>query len=362
MMTSLRTRRIRTEIGMDGSRTRIPGRARLCIALLAVLGFSLGTSEFIVIGIQPEISAHFGIPLAQTGLLMSAFSVTYAVATPVLALSTGRVPRRALLAAYTALFVAGNAAAAFAPSFEVLLASRVLIGFVSGALLAVGVACIPELVGMDRLSWCVSFVYAAFSISMVVATSAGRFAAAVLDWHIALVAALALSVISSAAIILVVPDRGAAAPEGGFREQLPLLADSRMLLGMAIFVFGVGSVYVFYGYVTPYLEDVLGMDALTASGALMAYGIMCFASNLLSGALDARFGIKALMATFPVQAALLLCLWASGDNAPAALPVILGIGLTVYLVSTPCVTLFMATARAEYPQPSPWRARSSPRR
>ena len=349
-MTSLRTPCVRTETGMDDSTTRIGGHARLCIALLAVLGFSLGTSEFIVIGIQPELSAHFGIPLAQAGLLMSAFSITYAVATPALALGTGRIPRRTLLIAYAALFIAGNAAAALAPSFEVLLASRILIGLVSGALLAVGVTYIPELVGMSRLSWCISLVYAAFSVSMVVATSVGKFVAATFDWHFALIAALVLSIASCAAIVLVMPDRNAATSGGSLREQLPLLADARMLLGMAIFMFGVGSVYVFYGYVTPYLEDVLGMDALTASGALMAYGIACFTSNLLSGALDTRFGIKALVATFPVQAALLLCLWAFGGNTPAAFAVILGIGLTMCLVSTPCVTLFMSTARAEYPQ------------
>ena len=349
-MTSLRTPCVRTETGMDGSTARIGGHSKLCIALLAILGFSLGTSEFIVIGIQPELSEHFNIPLAQTGLLMSAFSITYAVATPTLALSTGRISRRTLLITYAALFIAGNAAAALAPSFAVLLASRVLIGLVSGALLAVGVTYIPELVGMSRLSWCISLVYAAFSVSMVVATSVGKFVAAALDWHLALVAALALSIVSCAAIVFVMPGRGTVTSGGSLREQLPLLADARMFLGMAIFMFGVGSVYVFYGYVTPYLEDMLGMDALTASGALMAYGIACFVSNLLSGALDTRFGIKALVATFPVQAILLLCLWASGANVPAAFIVILGIGLTVYLVSTPCVTLFMSTARTEYPQ------------
>ena len=349
-MTSLRTPCVRTETGMDDSTARIGGRSKLCIALLAILGFSLGTSEFIVIGIQPELSEYFNIPLAQTGLLMSAFSITYAVATPILALSTGRISRRTLLITYAVLFIAGNAAAAFAPSFEMLLASRILIGLVSGALLAVGVTYIPELVGMSRLSWCISLVYAAFSVSMVVATSVGKFVAAALDWHLALVAALALSVVSCAAIIFVMPDRGTVTSGGSLREQLPLLADARMLLGMAIFMFGVGSVYVFYGYVTPYLEDMLGMDALTASGALMAYGIACFVSNLLSGALDTRFGIKALVATFPVQAVLLLCLWAFDANMPAAFAVILGIGLTMYLVSTPCVTLFMSTARTEYPQ------------
>ena len=71
---------------------RLTPYALLCIGLLIALGFSLGCSEFIVIGIQPEIARDFGVPLSQAGMLMSAFSITYAIATPVLALSTGRIP------------------------------------------------------------------------------------------------------------------------------------------------------------------------------------------------------------------------------------------------------------------------------
>ena len=346
-MTSLPSR---TKTRASDSPERITGYAKLCIALLVALGFSLGASEFIVIGIQPELAATLDIPLAQAGMFMSAFSITYAVATPVLALGTGRIPRHTLLIAYSILFVAGNAVAVLAQSFEVLLAARVLIGLVSGALLAVGVTFIPELVGMKRISMCISLVYAAFSVSMVVATSAGRFIAAAFEWHYALIGALVLAIVICGAVVLVMPKTGSADIPAGVREQLPLLRDPRMLCGAAIFMFGVGSVYVFYGYVTPYLEDILGMGTLEASGALMAYGVMCFFSNLLSGVVDARFGIKALVATFPIQAALLLALWALGPAMPWAFIVILGIGLSMYLVSVPCVSLFMTTAGAEYPQ------------
>ena len=115
-------------------------------------------------------------------------------------------------------------------------------------------------------------------------------------------------------------------------------------------MFGVGSIYVFYGYVTPYLENILGMETLEASGALMAYGGMCFASNLLSGWCDARFGVKTMLVSFPIQAVLLFGLWAVGPAMPWALAIILGIALTMYVVSTPCISLFMTTAAEEYPQ------------
>lgn len=326
------------------------GYAKLCIGLLVALGFALGCSEFIVIGIQPELASNFGVSLAQTGILMSAFSITYAGATPILALTTGRFTRRQLLIAYSALFVAGNLASVFATSFEMLLAARVLIGLVSGGLLAVGTTFIPDIAGMHRISLCVSLVYAAFSVAMVIATSAGRFIAATMDWHLAMIGTLAMAVIACAALIVVLPRTGTTDEPATVREQLPLLGDPRMLAGMAIFVFGVGSIYVFYGYITPYLEDILGFSTLEASAALMAYGGVCFLSNLLSGFADTRFGLKALLVSFPIQGALLLGLWAIGTAMPWAFVVILGIGLTMYIVSTPCVSLFMTTAASEYPK------------
>ena len=82
---------------------------------------------------------------------------------------------------------------------------------------------------------------------------------------------------------------------------------------MLIFLFGVGSVYVFYGYVTPYLEQVLGMGTVQASTTLMAYGVFCLISNILGGWIDARFGMKALLVTFVLQAAALFGLFAVGD-------------------------------------------------
>ena len=328
----------------------ISGYAKLCIALLTLLGFSLGCSEFIVIGIQPELAESLGIPLAQAGMFMSVFSVTYAVATPVLALGTGRIPRFRLLIGYAVLFILGNAVSAAAGSFEVLLVARVLIGLVSGALLAVGVTYIPELVGMGNTSMCISVVYAAFSVAMVVATSVGKLLAASVGWHYALLGTLGLSVVVCAALVALLPREGAADIPASAREQLPLLRDPRCLCGMAIFVFGVGSVYTFYGYVTPYLEDVLGLDAVSASTVLMAYGAMTFISNLASGWIDARFGVKALVATFPLQGLLLFALFCVGPVAGAAVPIILGIGLSMYFVSVPCVSLFMTTAAQEYPQ------------
>ena len=316
-------------------------RALACIALLVLLGFSLGFSEFTVIGIEPELAEAFDVPLARVGELISFFSVAYAVLTPLLAVSTGRFKRFTLLIVYVALFCVSNIMMTFAPTFEVLLAARILLGAVSGALLAVSVTFIPELVGVHRMSMMISVVYAAFSVAMVVATSVGKIVAEVLDWHAVMIIALVLAVL---------PRHGSTDEPSTVREQAGLLTEPQILVGIAIFLFGVGSVYVFYGYVTPYLEDVLGMDAVGASMTLMVYGVMCFISNLISGWVDLKYGMKALLVVFPVQALFLVALFLVSPAMPWSLVPVMLVGLSMYVVSVSCISLFIRVARERHPK------------
>ena len=325
--------------------------ARLaCVGLLVLLGFSLGCSEFVVIGIEQNIADAFDVTLARAGELISVFALTYAVLTPLLAIATGRFKRFQLVVAYATVFCAANLVQALAPTFEVLLLSRVLIGSVSGAFLAVGVTFIPELLGPERMSVGLSVVYAAFSVAMVIATSAGKMVAELLSWSVAPWATFVLAVVTCVALVAMLPREGATDEPATMAEQAGLLAEPQVLTGILIFVFGVGCVYVFYGYVTPYLEQVLGLAPMEASAALMGYGVVTFFSNLLSGWIDARFGMPALTVTFALLSALLFGLWALGSTMPAALVLVMGIALLMYVASVPCISAFMECARRRHPK------------
>lgn len=327
-----------------------PARTKLCLALLVLLGFSLGCSEFVVVGIESDLATELGVSLATAGQLISVFALVYAIATPALALSTGRFRRYQLLVCYSIVFVLGNLVMALAPNFQVLFASRIILGSVSGALLAVGVTYIPELLSPQQTSLAISVVYGAFSVAMVFVTSIGKFVADTLDWHVAMYGTLAFAVLICGALVMFMPRAGQTDEPATFREQAGLLREPSIVTGMLIFLFGVGSVYVFYGYVTPYLEQVLGMGTVEASTTLMAYGVFCLISNILGGWIDARFGMKALLVTFVLQAAALLGLFAVGGTMPLALAFVFSLALLMYLFSVSCITHFMDVARSRHPK------------
>ncbi len=335
---------------MAAAKSLSSGRAMLCVALLVVLGFTLGCSEFIVIGIESEIADFYGVSLSEVGMLISTFAISYAFVTPVLALGTGRFKRFTLLIAYSVIFCLGNLLSIAAPTFGLLMAARVLIGSVSGGLLAVGVTFVPELLGPKRVSLGISVIYAAFSVAMVVATSAGKMIAETWEWHVGMDIVLILCVAVCVLLIAVLPREGATDEPATWREQIVLLKQPCVLLSMAIFMFAVGAIYVFYGYVTPYFEDVLGLNATQASLALMAYGAITFFSNILSGWFDARVGVKALVPLFIVDAALLFGLYLVTPQMPVSLVIIMAIGLMMYVQSVPCISMFMHTANAKCPK------------
>lgn len=326
-----------------------PARTKLCMALLVLLGFSLGCSEFVVIGIESDLARELNVSLATAGQLISVFALTYAVMTPVLALSTGRFKRYSLLVAYCIVFCLGNVVAAIAPSFEVLMVSRVLMGAVAGSLLAVGVTYIPELLSPKQTSLGISVVYGAFSVAMVVVTSVGKILADTVGWHAAMDGALFFAVVICAATVTFLPRSGSADEPATLREQAGLLREPAIITGMLIFLFGVGSVYVFYGYVTPYLEEILGMGTYEASTTLMVYGVFCLLSNILGGWIDSRFGMKALLVTFVLQGLALLGLYVSGSSIAAFVP-LFAVATLMYIFSVACITLFMRIARTRHPK------------
>lgn len=341
----------RKEASWAGSLSKLPPARRwLTYALLVLLGFSLGCSEFVVIGIEPELAEAFGCSLAQVGDLISFFALAYAIATPLLAIFTSQFRRSRLFVIYLIVFVICNSASMTASAFGVLLASRVIMGAVSGALLAVATTYIPELLGPKHSSIGISVIYAAFSIALVLATSVGRFIVEYFTWHFAMEAAFVFALVSAILLIIAIPKSPQAkSAKTSPKKQVELLKEPALLFGVGIFMFGVGAVYAFYGYVAPYLETVLNLTTVESGLVLLVFGCICFVSDLLSGIFDLRFGMKSLPPIFIGLAIALFALWAAGPHAAVAIGATFLIALLMYSFSIQCISMFMDIARRKHP-------------
>ena len=191
-----------------------------------------------------------------------------------------------------------NFVSATAPTYEVLLISRIVMGAVSGPLLAVATTYVPDLLGAHRSSIGISIIYAAFSIALVLATSAGRFIVEYLTWQVAMDAAFVFALVSAVLLTIFVPHasisaqrrlRAKALRSRPLRaKQAILFKEPPIIFGVLLFTFGVGAVYTFYGYVAPYLETYLGFPPAQSGLILLVFGIICIVSDLISGVVDVR--------------------------------------------------------------------------
>ena len=302
-------------------------RTKLATVALVIVGFALGFAEFIVIGITPDIAEEYGISLASAGNLVGFFAISYAVSTPIIVLSTGRFRRFPLFVTFLAVFNAGNLLAIVAPTYETLLVARVLTAVVSGVLLSTVMTFINDIIPREKSARIISFVYAGFSVASVLGTPIGTLLASV-------------------------PRSGSTDVSSRVRDQLVILKDRRIILVLIMKGFGMAATYVFYVYVTPILEDGVGLSVWMVSIVLFFYGAATIVSNLGSGSIAQHYGLAKMPIMFGLQALVLLLLGpslASGNTALAVINVVLT-GVFIYHMNSPLQTFLLQTSAKDYPK------------
>lgn len=324
----------------------------LPVITLIALSFSLGMSEFIIVGILPDIAEGLGVPLTTVGGLVSMFAFVYAPATPIGAAVTSRFERFHALAGMTVIFLIGNVLCALAPNYQVLLVSRVIIALVSGSMVAVAITFAPDLASDANRTRFVAWVFSGFSIASVFGVPVGTALANAFGWRWAFHAVNLLTVALLALMFAVLP-KNHRPPRSRFLAQFFIFTEPRIWGGILAVLFGAAASYVFYTYLTPIMEQEMRVPGNLVSFGLSAYGIACLASNLVSGRLGARGrGVMPLARVMPiylVQAVCLCLLPLATRNLFTGAALLLVLGFLMYLQNTPSQILYLDVAAATHP-------------
>lgn len=323
--------------------------SNLASALLVALAFALGFAEFILIGIVSDVSEALNEPLTLIGDIVGFYALACAVATPFVALFAGRFRRFSVLVVLLVVFCAGNLLTLFADTYVVLLASRILAASTSGALMAIAMTFVPDIVEESKVANVLSLVFAGFSVSSVLGVPLGALVADALSWKAAYAAVFVLGLVVAIALWFVLPRTGDVDEPATMREQLRLLKDKRILITSAMILCGAASTYVFYTYLTPILEEVMMMPVWAISAVLLVFGAACVVSNLVSGFVAQRFGVEGLPLAFVMQAILLALTAVSIPYTVGGLVNIMMVGLAMYVMNASVQMLFLDVAKKDYP-------------
>lgn len=261
------------------------------VHLLTAGAFTVGTSGYIVSGVLPAVSRELGVSVSTAGQLLTAFAISYVIGSPLLAAATGGWERRRLLVVALLVSGFGNALAAVAPNYELLLASRVISAlgaavFTPGATLVATVLTPPEQRGRA-----VATVFGGLSLALVLGVPVGSLLGEPLGYQGVFALVAAVSVIAAMGVRLGLP-LVPAPPVVGLRERIAVAGDRQVLLVLGITVLTCVSVFSVFNYVSPLLSASTGANAVTVSILLVAYGVGAVVGNVVGGYLTDRFGSR----------------------------------------------------------------------
>lgn len=320
------------------------------VVTLVFLSFVMGTSEFIVMGILPDMAVGIGVEYSTVGGLVSVFALSYAVFTPLITGFTGRFRRYRVLMVLAAVFLLSDVLTLFSWDYWSLAMSRVMTAASSGALLSVGMTFVMDLVTPRYRAKAVSWIFAGFSISSVFGVPLGTAMSHVLGWRSVFVLILAMGVVAVAVAVRTLPRLGAPEARGGRGGAGRMLRDPRILLGAGVTVFGAMGMYTMYTYITPILEDEIGFPDDMVSIGLMAMGAAMLVSNLVSGRIADRGGLRVVRWTYIAEAALLFILPTAVASAVTGMADLLLIGLMMYFFNASVQVHLMEVANRDYPE------------
>lgn len=324
----------------------------LPVLILIASSFMLGMSEFIVVGILPDIAADLKISEVTVGNLVSLFAFVYAPVTPLGSALSARFPRFATHLTLIGIFLAGNLLCAFAPNYAVLVVARIMIALVSGTLVAVAMTYAPDVTTDKFRTKFIAWVFSGFSIASVVGVPVGTWVANTFGWRWAFHIINVLTIMLIVGMVVALP-RNSHIVKIGFLPQFRLFFDRRIQLGVLTVVFGAAASYVFYTYLTPIMRDEVHVPEQYLSVGLVIFGAACLWSNLYGGKLaDRGRGVEPLThirsiycAHAVLMASLVVAHWVPVYGA--LLLVVLG--MFMYLQNSASQVLYMDVASQSHP-------------
>ncbi|MEO8882526.1 MAG: MFS transporter [Devosia sp.] len=275
------------------------------IALLALFlsTFAIGTTEFIIAGLLPQVSGDFGVTIPTGGFLITAYAIGVAVGGPILAFSLSRVPGKSALLMLLSVFTIGQALCALAPSYEWMLLARVVVAATHGAIFGVGAIVATQLVSAERAGRAVSYLLAGVTVANVLGVPAGAAIGNFFGWRAAFWSVGGLGIIAIAAIVVLIPANIASKQKApNLLAQVHVLGRPAVFLTFLILILGMIGQFALLTYIVPVLHEVSGIALSTVPWVLLAFGVGSTLGVLIGGRLSDWKTLPALIGILVAQA------------------------------------------------------------
>jgi DHA1 family inner membrane transport protein len=292
---------------------------------LALGGFGIGLTEFVIAGLLPQVAADFQVDEAAAGWLISGYALSVAAGAILLTAAVTKLPRKQVLIGLMVLFIIGNLVSALAPTYSVMLLGRIVAALCHGAFFGIGSVVAANMVEPRKRSGAIAIMFTGLTLANVLGVPFGTFLGQAAGWRSTFWAITGIGVVALIGIIALVPaPRGIATTQTSLRTEFGAFRSKQVWLSLTVTVLGFGGMFGAFTYIAFILTDVSGFASAAVPWLLILFGVGTFLGNILGGKAADRFRDRtitvflaglaivlaafALLATNPVATVILLAL------------------------------------------------------
>lgn len=294
----------------------------LPLLALAIASFGIGTTEFIIMGLLPDLSRDLGVSIPTAGMLVTGYALGVTFGAPLVAIATARLPRKLALLALIGVFIVGNVLCAVAPTYTLLLLARILTALCHGAFFGIGAVVATGLVERRLRSRAVSIMFSGLTLANILGVPLGTMLGQAMGWRAAFWAIVPIGVVAAIALAVLLPTQPNA-PGTRLLREFAVLRRPQVVLAMSMSALASASLFSVFTYITPLLETMTGFAPHQVSVVLLLFGVGITIGNLVGGRLadwrqmPALIGILATLALVGASFA-----WASHAAVPAVIAMV----------------------------------------
>ncbi|MGI4893533.1 MAG: MFS transporter [Janthinobacterium lividum] len=308
----------------------------LAILALALGAFGIGTTEFVALGLLPDMAADFDVSIATAGWLVSAYALGVVVGAPTLTALTHSMPRKRVLIGLMGLFALGHVATALAPSFGALVGARFFSGLAHGAFFGAAAVVARKIAPAGKQGQALALVFTGLTIANVVGVPLGTYVGQQLGWRLTFSLVGVIGLVTIAAILALVPE--VETHTGSLRSEFAAFRRRQVWWTLLITTVGFASLFTVFSYVAPLLTDVAGFAEGSVSWVLVLFGLGATFGNILGGRLADWRPYRTLAIGFVGQAVVFALLFFFAGNKIAAATGIFLFAFIGFVMSAPIQT------------------------
>jgi DHA1 family inner membrane transport protein len=311
---------------------------------LAIAAFGIGTSEFVIMGLLPNLAGDFHVSIPRAGVLVTGYALSVTIGAPIVAIATARLERKLALLLLMGVFILGNLTCALAPTYNLLFAARVLTALCHGAFFGIGSVVAANLVPRNQRAQAIALMFSGLTLANVLGVPAGTALGQAYGWRAAFWAIVPIGIIAATAVFLLVPTQPPTSTE--LLHEFRVLRKPQVLLVLAMSVLCSAALFCVFTYIAPTLEAVTKVSPHTVTLTLLLFGVGITIGNLLGGALSDWRPMAFLIGGLIALIASLIALYFAEPYAVPAIATILLWGAIQFAAGTPLQSRIVDQAAA----------------